>query len=152
MNSHVDDEIKSVFDKAMSIIDSKESLEHSKRMIMYRFLSEIERLADEKNINRKELASLIDTSASYITQLFRGHKLINLETIAKFQDIFDITFEIKAIPNQSDVVFKGINVDNDYVEPKTISGFWAFHTFAPVYKNEANEAFSSNNIMLQYIA
>jgi transcriptional regulator with XRE-family HTH domain len=68
-------------------------------MIMYRFLSEIEILTDERKMTRKELAQLIGTSASYITQLYRGTKLLNLTTIAKLEKVFDITFEIKAIPN-----------------------------------------------------
>jgi transcriptional regulator with XRE-family HTH domain len=68
-------------------------------MIMYRFLSEIEILTDERKMTRKELAQKIGTSASYITQLYRGSKLLNLTTIAKLEKVFDITFEIKAIPN-----------------------------------------------------
>jgi len=82
-------------------VSSKDELEHNTKMLMYRFLSEIERLAEEKNLNRKELAALIGTSASYITQLFRGTKILNLETIAKFQKVFDVTFKVEAIPNDT---------------------------------------------------
>lgn len=91
--------IKNVIHSAFLSKDDDEDLEHNSRMIMYRFLSEIERLSEEKNMNKKELAKKIGTSASYITQLYRGSKLINLHTLAKLQKIFNITFEVKAIPN-----------------------------------------------------
>lgn len=103
--------------QSLKAIDAKEDLELDTKMIMYRFLSEVERLSEEKGLNRKELAKLTGISASYITQLFRGSKIINLETIAKFQKIFDITFEIKANSNHE------------------INGFWAFHNFKPSYEN-----------------
>ena len=74
MNLNTKTEIKEAFESAFSSIDAKEDFEHNARMIMYRFLSEVERISDEKNLNRKELAALIGTSPSYITQLFRGNK------------------------------------------------------------------------------
>lgn len=111
MNSNINDRIKKDFENSFASIDSKEDLEHDARMIMYRFLSEVERIADIKGLNRKELAALIGTSASYLTQLFRGNKLINMETIAKFQKVFNITFDIKAIPNNVEEVSKNHNVN-----------------------------------------
>ncbi len=101
MSLNTKKEIQESYSDALSSVDSKEELEHSTKMLMYRFLSEIERLAEEKNLNRKELASLIGTSASYITQLFRGTKIINLETIAKFQKVLNVTFKVEAIPNNA---------------------------------------------------
>ena len=71
-------------------------LDYETRMIMYRLLSEVQRLMEEKNISKKELASKIGTSSSYITQLFRGNKIINLATIAKMQDALNFKFEITA--------------------------------------------------------
>jgi len=101
MSLNTKKEIQESYSDALSSVDSKEELEHSTKMLMYRFLSEVERLAEEKNLNRKELASLIGTSASYITQLFRGTKIINLETIAKFQKVLNVTFKVEAIPNNA---------------------------------------------------
>jgi len=120
-------------------MDSQKNLQHDARMIMYRFLSEIERISDEKDLNRKELASLIGTSASYITQLFRGNKMINLETIAKFQEVFDIAFEIKAIPNRVSDSFLSMNVDTLYENQKNNQGFWAFHKFSPRYGEQEGQ-------------
>ena len=99
--------------------------------------SEIERLSEEKNLNRKELASAIGTSASYITQLFRGNKIINLETIAKSQKLFDVKFEIKAnSDNAESFVFDfGLNKINNNADE--VKGFWAFHSFKADYKDNS---------------
>ena len=136
MNLSTKDDIIKAFENAFSSLEAKEDLEHDTKMIMYRFLSEVERITDEKELNRKELASLIGTSASYITQLFRGNKLINVPTIAKFQKVLDVTFEIKAVPNKVEDSFKCIHVDNITENQKNIQGFWAFHKFNPTYNDE----------------
>jgi len=78
-----------------SFKSKEEEIEHEARMIMFRFLSEIEKL-NGKPMKRKDLAKALETSPSYITQLFRGDKLINLTMLARIQDVFNITFEIKA--------------------------------------------------------
>jgi len=128
-----ENEIKKAYSSAFSNIDSQEDVEHEYRMISYRFLSEIEKLADGKKWNKKELASHIGTSASYITQLFRGTKLINLPTLAKLQKIFDVTFEVKAVPNKTIDNYTKIDMEQ-LIEPyKQPEGFWAYHKFAPSY-------------------
>jgi ribosome-binding protein aMBF1 (putative translation factor) len=93
------EEIQKVFVEAIKKSDEKEDIQSDTLMISYSFLSEIEILTEERKMSRKELAQKIGTSASYITQLYRGTKLLNLTTIAKLEKVFDITFGIKAIPN-----------------------------------------------------
>ena len=99
MNFTSNDNIQKQFQDLIRKSDETVDIGFLADMIMYRFLSEIEILAEERKMTRKELAQKIGTSASYITQLYRGSKLLNLTTIAKLEKIFDITFEIKAIPN-----------------------------------------------------
>ena len=139
MNLNTKSEIKSTLKNAFSSIDVKDDYAHESKMIMYRFLSEVERISDEKKLNRKELATLIGKSASYITQLFRGNKLINMEMIAKFQKVFDVTFEVKAIPNAETEAFKDINVGNICEQQKHPEGFWAFHRFNPEYSEQPDQ-------------
>lgn len=74
-----------------------EDVEHESKMIMYRFLSEIEDLMEKNSMTKKDLARLIGTSPSYITQLYRGSKLLNLPTIAKLQMVFNILFNVQAV-------------------------------------------------------
>ena len=86
------------FEDLFAFQSKDEVIEHESKMIMFRFLSELEKLNDSP-IKRKDLAKALDTSPSYITQLFRGDKLINLTMLAKIQDVFNITFEISAKSN-----------------------------------------------------
>jgi transcriptional regulator with XRE-family HTH domain len=72
-------------------------VKHLAQMLMYRFLSEIEKITDERKIVRKELAKQIGVSASYLTQLYRGVKPLNIETLAKIELVLDFRFDIKAI-------------------------------------------------------
>lgn len=59
------------------------------------FLSIIQDEIALQQITRKELALRIGTSASWLTQVFRGDKLPNLETITQLQKALNIEFEIR---------------------------------------------------------
>ena len=60
------------------------------------FLGEAEKAMDKKNWTRKRLAEAIGTSASYLTQLFRGDRLLNFKTIAKIEAALETEFVVKA--------------------------------------------------------
>jgi transcriptional regulator with XRE-family HTH domain len=59
------------------------------------FLSIIQDEITLQQITRRELALRIGTSASWLTQVFRGDKLPNLETITQLQKALNIEFEIR---------------------------------------------------------
>ena len=67
--------INSDFEDLFSFNSKEEELEHEAKMIMFRFLSELEKL-NGKPIKKKELAKAIETSPSFITQLYQGDKII----------------------------------------------------------------------------
>ena len=120
--------ISSEFENLFSFDNDKEELEHEARMIMFRFLSELEAINDSGiSIKKKELAEKLGVSPSYITQLFNGNKLLNFTLLAKIQEAFNITFEIKARPNESlysvdNLVFESLSQVRNETE-----GFWVFH-------------------------
>ena len=89
------------FESLFAFKSKQDELEHEAKMIMFRFLSEVEKLHEENPFLKKDLAQAIGTSASYITQLYNGNKLINLITLAKLQDAYDFVFEIKARSNST---------------------------------------------------
>ena len=92
--------ISKEFEGLFTFSDEKEELDHEAYMIMFRFLSEIEKYqVAGKDLKKKELASKLGVSPSYITQLFNGDKLLNLTMLAKIQKAFNITFEIKTRKN-----------------------------------------------------
>jgi transcriptional regulator with XRE-family HTH domain len=100
--------INAEFEGLFTEKSKEEELEHEAKMIMFRFLNELEKMNSDNPIKKKDLAKAINTSASFITQLYRGDKLINLYTLAKIQDAYNITFEIKAKLNTE--IIKAENV------------------------------------------
>ncbi len=84
------------YPRQVELASEKQQLKQDARMIMFGFLSEIERLSDQKRGFKKRLAGLINKSSSFITQLFNGNKLVSLMTIAQFQKALGIRFTINA--------------------------------------------------------
>ncbi len=97
MNTNLNnkDKIQEAFNNLLTCADEHEKIEHEATMIMFQFLSEITKIMEDKKISKKDLAEIIETSPSYITQLFRGDKLINFKTLAKIQKGLDMKFEVK---------------------------------------------------------
>jgi hypothetical protein len=120
------------FDHLFSFDNELEQLNSDTRFLSFSFLSELERYSDQSKGMKKRLAALIGTSASYITQLFNGDKIINLETVAKFQKALGIKFKVVAYKeNEFDLFckFKNpvINVFNNI--PTSGVNFISSNTF-----------------------
>ena len=93
-------EINSEYAELLSFKSQQEEREHNAQMVSFRILSEVEKICAEKKIKKKELATMVGTSASYITQLFRGDKQINTDMMARFEEALDTCFEIKMRYNE----------------------------------------------------
>jgi transcriptional regulator with XRE-family HTH domain len=91
------EEIKKVFGNLFKFKSTKEEEEHEAGLLSLSFISEFNKVMDN-DVTKGELASRIGKTPSYITQLFRGNKLLNMVAIAKIQKALGIKFEIKAIP------------------------------------------------------
>ncbi len=89
-------------DALFSFKDPEEEIDSMAHALMAQFLSEAQIAADRKGINRKTLAKEVGTSASYLTQLFRGHKLLNLTMAAKLQKALDFEYVIRSNQNDFD--------------------------------------------------
>jgi len=98
------EEINIAFVRLINQMSEQEKLENQANLLMFRFLSHIEIRCKQLGWNRKQLAQKTGTSASYITQLFRGDKMVNLTLLAKFQEVLGIEFEISAKLVSSDSV------------------------------------------------
>jgi hypothetical protein len=88
------------FADLFSFSNDKEKIEHLAQMISYRVLSEVEKICEEKKIKKKDLAHMVGTSRSYITQLFRGTKLVNTDIMARFECALNFSYNIKAQRNE----------------------------------------------------
>lgn len=126
------------FENLFSFKSKKEEIEHEAKMIMFRFLSELEKINSEKPIKKKELAQALKTSASYITQLYQGDKLINLLTLAKVQEAYNITFDIKAKHNTENYKEEIEQSYNSFFTKNKMAdedGYWLFVSKNDDYKN-----------------
>ena len=113
-------EIETAFKTILSFDNEQDQLELEAKLIMAKFLEKIQEIATQKGLKKKDLAEKIGTSASYITQLYRGHKLLNLMTLAKLQRALDIEF---------DVAIKGANQIKNSINEE-ISGAYLIPRYA----------------------
>jgi len=111
------EEIETAFKTILSFDNEQDQLELDAKIIMSKFLEKVQEIATQKGLKKKDLADKIGTSASYITQLYRGHKLLNLMTLAKLQKALDIEFDI-AIKG-SEQIKNPVNEENIEVYSKT---------------------------------
>ncbi|MGV8134075.1 MAG: helix-turn-helix domain-containing protein [Mangrovibacterium sp.] len=86
--------IQEAFDQLSDQLSGQDKLDNDAKLIMFRFLSIIEEKCEALGLNRKQLAEKVGISPSYITQLYRGDKLVNMLTLAKFCKALGLEFEI----------------------------------------------------------
>jgi transcriptional regulator with XRE-family HTH domain len=122
-----------------SFENNDDLIKHEAQMLMFSFLSETEKYQTLQKINKKDLAKCIKTSASYITQIFRGNKPLNFETIAKIQLALNIKFNITASPINFEMYIDEdafIDLKSGY---KTKNGMWLYRNFTPTKQDEVYE-------------
>ena len=91
------------FEKMFEFESPKEELLHDAKIIQMKILHALEEYLTQP-ITKKELAQLLETSPSYITQLYNGDKLMNLEMISRIQAAFNLEFEITVKPQPKERV------------------------------------------------
>jgi ribosome-binding protein aMBF1 (putative translation factor) len=89
MNTNSTDEIIKKASEELKLT-GREKEEFDEIKIQSDFLIEVQEMMDKNGMNRQALASTLEVSRSYITQLFNGDKKINLRLIKKLQDIFGL--------------------------------------------------------------
>lgn len=87
--------LKNEFKEALGFKNEEDKVEHDSKILMFKFLAIVQEQMELRNMTKKDLALELNTSPSYITQLFRGSKTINLLKLAQIQNLFDIEFEIQ---------------------------------------------------------
>jgi transcriptional regulator with XRE-family HTH domain len=100
----------------------KERLEED--LLNLKFITAIEEIMDQKDINKTDVAEILKSSRSYVSQLFSGNKMINIKTLTKIQKGLNISFKIYAIDNKK-FDFKIVNCElnkratiNDFPNPE----------------------------------
>lgn len=118
--------------------------EKEAKIIASKILSEISEIAERKDLKRKNIADLIGTSASYLTQLYRGNKILNLVTLAKLKNKLNLNIEIKITENNYD------NQNSDYsylglTKKVNVDGKKRDWVVLKNYISKNEEAFTSGN-------
>lgn len=98
MSTEEGNELIEEFKKLFEFKTDEEEIEHKAHMLSFRFLSEVEMEMGRIGMSRTELAKRLRTSKSYITQLFRGNKLVNLTLLARIEKALNIKFSITLTP------------------------------------------------------
>lgn len=123
MNSNNLQDLENKFKSLIASKSEDELLKEDEFILMANYLSEIERLQRLEGVKfkRKELASQIKVSASYLTQIFRGDRPLNFKTIAKIQRALNIRFHVRGtleneipvyIPYDLHNILASKNIDN----------------------------------------
>ncbi len=89
-------DIKAAFSGLFENHTEQERREHAAQMLSFRYLSEVERLMDERGMTKRDLAAAVGTSPSYITQLFRGDRLLNFDMLARLEESLSVKFTVEA--------------------------------------------------------
>lgn len=95
-NLRTPEEIKAAFGGLFTNRTEEQHRQDAAQLLSFRFLSEVERLMTERDLTKRQLASSVGTSASYITQLFRGDRLVNIDMLARFEQVLGIQFVTRA--------------------------------------------------------
>ena len=78
----------------LRVLSFKDELDYEAGLLSLIFLSEIEKHMDQIGMNKTDLAKKLNTSKSYLTQLWRGDKKLNMAMIARIQLALNIKFDI----------------------------------------------------------
>lgn len=78
----------------LSFKNDDEKINFEAEIIHIEIINQILQLMEKEGISKSDLADILGTSKSYITQLFNGDKILNLRLLAKLQRVFKIKFKI----------------------------------------------------------
>ncbi|SIT11698.1 helix-turn-helix domain-containing protein [Belliella pelovolcani] len=87
-------QIQSAFQDLFNTSSKEEELAFKEQVLVMKFLGEIDEVMAERDLKKKDLAAKVGTSASYITQIFRGNRIPNHQIIIKMADALEIDFVI----------------------------------------------------------
>lgn len=88
------DSIKKEWDNLFNENSYEERVASLADVLALQFLGLIDRKMELENISKKELAEKIGTSASFVTQLFRGDKKPSWNILAKMSIVLGLDFKV----------------------------------------------------------
>ena len=95
-------EKKNSLTKLNQMLEFKSSNQKAKleeELLSLKFIATIEELLEQNDVNRSDLANILDSSKSYVSQVFSGDKMINIRILAKIQRALNVSFKLYAVDN-----------------------------------------------------
>lgn len=86
--------IQTEFLGLMAFSSPEEEIEFKASLLAMQFLGLADQKMKELNLSKKELAAMIGTSASFITQMFRGDRNPNWNILAKMSKALELEFKV----------------------------------------------------------
>lgn len=86
--------IKKEWDALFGTLSHEDIVASKADLLAMQFLGLVDRKMDQENISKKELAQKIGTSASFITQMFRGDRKPNWNILAKMSMELGLEFKV----------------------------------------------------------
>ena len=137
MNSKKINDLKDRFKKLDKFENYDEKIEHEKMVSMFSFLSDVQKIIDKRGWTRKKLAKEIGISASYLSQLYSGDKVINLELITKISKALDCSFKINLNTPELSYDRESLKMlERQKVKESQDRGFWVYHNLKKPTYNE----------------
>lgn len=139
--------IDDAFDKIFA--DTKPDYENDARVLASKILSQVKNESDSKKLYRKDIAKKIGTSASYLTQLYRGSKTLNLVTLCKLLDKLDLDIDIDIYSNKYNVQ-RNDDINDYYERLVNIDGIdnaWLIYSDQPSKKESIVPQTYSHNVV-----
>lgn len=78
---------------------SKEKAKLEEELLSLKFIATIEELLEQNDVNRSDLANILDSSKSYVSQVFSGDKMLNIRILARIQRALNVSFKLYAVDN-----------------------------------------------------
>lgn len=126
------EEIKEGFGNLSNSLSQKDKFDNDAKVLMFRFLEIIDEARNNRNWSRGELAKSIGVSASFMSQLYNGDKLINFTQLAKLQDALGLSFKVERAMNEVQSIV-------DLLPKGDGKGVWVYKPFeAPDYNKVEN--------------
>jgi len=140
MNMNLNNDLLLKLNKLAAPLSEHDSFDIEKKLLSARFISEIQKHLDETSIKKKDLARILGVSPSYITQVFRGEKSVNMDFLTKVQIELGLKFYISTTDvNQFENLIEA-NTEEILIEfEKALkqikihdeTGFWIYKTIDP---------------------
>ncbi|MDO1513524.1 helix-turn-helix transcriptional regulator [Maribacter confluentis] len=117
--------------------DEHEKFEFQKEVLSLKFVKVMEQFLDQTDLSRKELASQMQCSQSYISQVFNATKFVNMDFLVKFQNAIGLPFSVKLgdyNDNQMDIIY-----NKRYDELANKKDYRSFYPSATIKSNDKEE-------------